>query len=160
MEQVYTVEQVATHSTPNDAWVIFQGNVYDITKFIPLHPGGAALTPYLGQDVEKVWIGGGFAKHLNSNNAYSILSNYKIGRLVETFKSKKKAKKVTKELNTSDQTSEISDQTTESVDLSSSSSDQDSKEGNLFFFILQMLLITVCLGVVAFVLSGFFNFSK
>lgn len=85
MDQLYTVEQVATHSTPNDAWVIFQGNVYDITKFIPLHPGGAILNNYLGRDVEKVWTDGGFSKHLASNSAYSILSSYKIGRLVESF---------------------------------------------------------------------------
>ena len=89
MDQLYTVEQVAAHSTPDDAWVIFQGNVYDITKFIPLHPGGAALNNYLGQDVEKVWTDGGFLKHLTSNNAYSILSGYKIGKLVENFSEKK-----------------------------------------------------------------------
>jgi cytochrome b involved in lipid metabolism len=85
MDQLFTVEQVASHSTPNDAWVIFQGNVYDITKFIALHPGGAALNDYLGQDVEKVWTDGGFLKHLTSNKAYSILSGYKIGKLVENF---------------------------------------------------------------------------
>jgi cytochrome b involved in lipid metabolism len=85
MDQLFTVEEVAAHSTPDDAWVIFQGNVYDITNFIPLHPGGAALNDYLGRDVEKVWIDGGFSKHLKLNNAYSILSGYKIGRLIEDF---------------------------------------------------------------------------
>ncbi len=85
MDQLFTAEQVASHSTPNDAWVIFEGNVYDITKFIPLHPGGAILNNYLGRDVEKVWTDGGFSKHLKLNNAYSILSGYKIGRLVENF---------------------------------------------------------------------------
>jgi len=85
MDQLYTSEQVAAHSTPDDAWVIFQGDVYDITKFIPLHPGGAVLNDYLGRDVEKVWIDGGFSKHLKLNNAYSILSGYKIGKLVENF---------------------------------------------------------------------------
>lgn len=89
MDQVYTAEQVATHSRLDDGWVIFQGNVYDITKFIPLHPGGALLKKFLGKDVEKVWIDGGFLKHLNSNNAYSILSNYKIGKLVETLDNSK-----------------------------------------------------------------------
>jgi len=89
MDQLFTVEQVATHSTPDNAWVIFQGNVYDITKFIPLHPGGSALNNYLGQDVEKVWKDGDFLKHLTSNNAYSILSGYKIGKLVENFSENK-----------------------------------------------------------------------
>jgi cytochrome b involved in lipid metabolism len=67
MEQLYTIEQVESHSTPDNAWVIFRGNVYDITKFIQLHPGGAILNKYLGKDVEKVWIDGEFSKHLNFN---------------------------------------------------------------------------------------------
>ena len=85
MEQIYTIEQVREHSIPDDAWVIYKGNVYDITNFISLHPGGAILNNYLGQDVEQVWIDGGFTRHLVNNNAYSILSNYKIGKLAETF---------------------------------------------------------------------------
>ena len=92
MDQLYTVEQVASHSTPDDAWVIFQGNVYNITNFIQLHPGGAALNNYLGQDIEKVWTDEGFLKHLTSNNAYSILSGYKIGKLIENFSEKKNKK--------------------------------------------------------------------
>lgn len=85
MDQTFTIEEVSKHSTPDDAWVIFQGNVYDITSFIPLHPGGATLNKYLGRDVEQVWKDGGFSKHLINNNAYAIMSKYKIGKIKENF---------------------------------------------------------------------------
>jgi len=183
MEQVYTAEQVATHSTPDDAWVIFQGNVYDITTFIPLHPGGSLLNKYLGQDVEKVWIDGEFSKHLNSNNAYSILSHYKIGRLAETFKTSKsrKSKKIEEITESTESTETIesteSTESTESIEstesqtikkvitesseeIEVSNNNKDTPESNLLFFIVKLLFITVTLGVVSFVLSSLFIFPR
>ncbi len=47
----YTRAEVATHNKENDAWVIIDNKVYDVTKFAALHPGGrSALTRVAGQD--------------------------------------------------------------------------------------------------------------
>ena len=34
---------VAAHATPADCWSIVNGNVYDLTEWIPQHPGGAGV---------------------------------------------------------------------------------------------------------------------
>jgi len=38
----YTLADVATHNTSTNCWVAISGNVYNLTAFIPTHPGGAA----------------------------------------------------------------------------------------------------------------------
>ncbi|CAM1506756.1 Fc.00g063970.m01.CDS01 [Cosmosporella sp. VM-42] len=34
---------VAKHNTPESCWVILYGNVYDVTEFLPSHPGGKKI---------------------------------------------------------------------------------------------------------------------
>jgi alkylation response protein AidB-like acyl-CoA dehydrogenase/predicted heme/steroid binding protein len=43
MAQVHTLEDVAKHNTPDDAWIVVRGFVYDVTKFAALHPGGRGV---------------------------------------------------------------------------------------------------------------------
>ncbi len=41
--------ELSTHTTINDCWVGYKGRVYDITNFLPKHPGTAqAILPYCG----------------------------------------------------------------------------------------------------------------
>merc|ERR1712194_830643 len=42
---------VAKHNTDKDCWVIVNGEVLDVTKFLPDHPGGAlAILTFAGKD--------------------------------------------------------------------------------------------------------------
>lgn len=44
-----TKEELAIHSIATDCWVSYDGNVYDITDWLPRHPGSAdAIKPYCG----------------------------------------------------------------------------------------------------------------
>ncbi|KAH9485209.1 Fumarate reductase [Psilocybe cubensis] len=47
----YTVAEVAKHNKKDDVWVIIDGQVLDVTKFLPDHPGGEkAILLYAGRD--------------------------------------------------------------------------------------------------------------
>ena len=49
--KTYTVEEVAAHNKKDDIWVIIDGQVLDVTNFLPDHPGGEkAIILYAGRD--------------------------------------------------------------------------------------------------------------
>ena len=44
-----SVQQLSAHNKKSDCWVGYDGKVYDITSFLPRHPGSAgAISPYCG----------------------------------------------------------------------------------------------------------------
>jgi cytochrome b involved in lipid metabolism len=36
----YDMSEVKKHTTLNDCWIVVDGFVYDVTSFLPDHPGG------------------------------------------------------------------------------------------------------------------------
>ncbi|TGJ82538.1 hypothetical protein E0Z10_g6201 [Xylaria hypoxylon] len=42
-EKLISAAEVAKHTTPESCWVTLYGNVYDITEFLPSHPGGSRI---------------------------------------------------------------------------------------------------------------------
>lgn len=47
----FTASDVATHSTQNDCWTTINNGVYNITAYVPQHPGGVAeITKICGKD--------------------------------------------------------------------------------------------------------------
>lgn len=49
-EATYTIEDVKKHDTKTSCWTIISGSVYDITSYIPRHPGGDEILRACGQD--------------------------------------------------------------------------------------------------------------
>jgi cytochrome b involved in lipid metabolism len=43
MIKKYTIEEVNKHNTKDDCWIIVKNNVYNMTEFSLIHPGGKNL---------------------------------------------------------------------------------------------------------------------
>lgn len=74
----YTEADVAAHNTAADCWTIVSGKVYNITPYVPFHPGGvAAIVSICGIDGTAAFSG----LHSGSASANNALANYYIGDL-------------------------------------------------------------------------------
>ena len=80
---VYDTQEVATHNSIQDCWLIINQNVYDVSNFVAIHPGGAyRIIPYCGQDATQAFATqGGEGQHPTS--AYNQLETFQIGTLAE-----------------------------------------------------------------------------
>ena len=72
----YTATDVATHNTAGDCWLIINNQVYNVTTFIPIHPGGNAIVPYCGADATIVF------DNIHNSEVTALLPTYLIGNLV------------------------------------------------------------------------------
>lgn len=72
----YTLAEVSTHATKDDCWLILDGGVYDVTSYIPRHPGGEKILRGCGKDATQM-----FAKHPES--AKALKEQFKIGVLAQ-----------------------------------------------------------------------------
>eukprot|EP00040_Diaphanoeca_grandis_P010173 m.52121 g.52121 ORF g.52121 m.52121 type:complete len:512 (-) comp21545_c0_seq1:133-1668(-) len=74
----YSTKEVAKHNKEGDLWVTIQGNVYDLSSFADLHPGGTIpLLDYAGKDATEIF----FGLHRNSVLQDSRYARLQIGVL-------------------------------------------------------------------------------
>lgn len=72
----YTMSQVASHNSESSCWMVINGNVYDVTSYIPEHPT-ITITDGCGIDATSMYEE--IAKH--QGRANSTLADYLIGTL-------------------------------------------------------------------------------
>lgn len=75
---VYTLDDVMQHTTAQTRiWVTYGQGVYDITEFVPQHPGGSEkISMAAGTSIEPFWMLYGVHKN---PNVLAILEKYRIG---------------------------------------------------------------------------------
>ena len=75
----YTRAEVSKHNTKDDCWLIFKNGVYDVTKYVPLHPGGESnVTSFAGLDSSVA-----FDQVGHSEFAYGQMKKYQIGNVLK-----------------------------------------------------------------------------
>ena len=74
----YTMEDVKKKNTSAACWTVIDGNIYDLTKWIPVHRGGPqAITFLCGKDGTSSFK----AQHEGASTPMSALANYFVGAL-------------------------------------------------------------------------------
>jgi len=79
-DRTFTVEEVAKHSTEKDCWLIIEGQVYDVTKFVPRHPGGSLIYVKAGGDSTQLF----YSYH--PEHVHKLLSKFRVGAVQEAGK--------------------------------------------------------------------------
>jgi len=75
----FTAAEVATHNSETSCYTIIRGNVYDVTAFIPKHPGGTKpILTGCGTDNTDTFV----KKHGGQEKMEQTLETMKIGTLV------------------------------------------------------------------------------
>lgn len=77
--QTYTLAEVAKHGTQSDCWLVVDGSVYDVTKFIPQHPGGKEILKGCGKDASFLFHG----QPNHGDQAENMMKTLKIGTMSE-----------------------------------------------------------------------------
>lgn len=75
--RIFTLTEVQEHRVPNSYWIIIHGNVYDVTSFLDVHPGGrAALTKLGGKDATSA-----FDAVSHSGSAKARMQEFLVGEI-------------------------------------------------------------------------------
>jgi cytochrome b involved in lipid metabolism len=82
-DDCFNLSEIKNHSKKSNCWIIINDNVYDVTNYIPIHPGGeSAITPYCGaKDATEAFKTKGGSGNTHSSFAKSALATLKIGKI-------------------------------------------------------------------------------
>lgn len=83
----YTLGEVAGHDRPEDCWMAIDGEVYDLTAYLPQHPTlPTKILPWCGREATVAYNTknlGSRRSRPHSPRASELLQHYRIGRLQE-----------------------------------------------------------------------------
>ncbi|XP_045493454.1 sulfite oxidase isoform X2 [Colias croceus] len=74
----YRAEEVSKHADRSNFWVTYKHGVYDVTEFLPSHPGGKQILNAGGYSIEPFWNVYGMHR---TKQVYDLLESYRIGNL-------------------------------------------------------------------------------
>lgn len=78
--KTFSLTDISAHLTSTDCWLAVEGKVYDVTSFIPNHPGGEKILLGCGKDATAMFNGIKDGKG-HTQNARDIMQTLYIGDL-------------------------------------------------------------------------------
>lgn len=82
VQNTYTLWDLSNHKSQRDCWLAINGNVYDVTKYLDMHPGGADLILMnCGKDATAAFNTQGGRGGGHSSKAKALLEQYLVGKL-------------------------------------------------------------------------------
>ena len=75
--KTFTLGEVKKHNKKNDAWTIIENKVYDISTWIPTHPGGDVILKAVGKNGTRLFKSVNHPSFVKEN----VLPKYYIGNL-------------------------------------------------------------------------------
>ena len=76
----YTLEEVGSHATSTDCWMVIRDKVYDVTSFVNKHPGGNVILDGCGKEATALF--DNVTKH-QGREAQTLLIRLEIGSLAK-----------------------------------------------------------------------------
>ncbi len=80
----YTIEDVSTHNSTTDCWMIYADKVYDLTTYISNHDRFMDIREWCGLDMTEDFETKAGSGRDHKTSSYSLLANYEIGTLITT----------------------------------------------------------------------------
>lgn len=79
----YTLEQVAEHAEVADCWMAIEGQVYDVSEYIPHHPTTPSLiASWCGKEATEGMRTKGYGRD-HSSAGWAALDEYLVGELAD-----------------------------------------------------------------------------
>lgn len=76
-----SLAEVAAHAVPEDCWMAIDGQVYDVSAYLPEHPSRPAIVlPWCGREASEAYRTKGKGRP-HSPDADRLLATFRIGRL-------------------------------------------------------------------------------
>ena len=80
----YSLKEVSQHKLEKDCWMAIEGQVYDITSYLPDHPSDPEIVlPWCGKEATQAWQTKTVGRP-HSSRANILLQQYLIGKLHQT----------------------------------------------------------------------------
>ena len=81
---VLNQQTIAQHNTPQDCWIVIDKNVYAVTDYLSIHPGGVSgIAARCGQDATQAFDSKGGIGKIHSAVAKALLSKLMLGKVGE-----------------------------------------------------------------------------